>query len=235
MAPDPQRRPVPRPLARRPRGGRLAALLCGLAFAAHCLAAGSAKEEAFLNQLTATLPGSYDNLAQSRADGADHPPLRLMIVPVQAPLVGDHVYYVQEMAADDLRRVLTQRLYVINSVPKKQQAILTQLDFKEPTRWRDGYRNPEVFRGMLTEDLRARPGCDLLWERDGKNLKATGGSACRAAARDTGETLQVEMRMQLGPERLAIFEQHRDANDVLVFGAAADPWFRYVRRADAPW
>ena len=41
--------------------------------------------------------------------------------------------------------------------------------------------------------------------------------------------------MQLGPERLAIFEQHRDANGVLVFGAAADPWFRFIRRADAPW
>jgi len=228
MAPDPVHR-------RRARRGRLAALLAGLAFTAMGFAASSAKEEAFLNQLTSMLPGSYDNLAQSRVDGADHPPLRLMIAPVQAPLVGDHVYYVQEMAADDLRRVLSQRLYVINSVPKKQQAILTQLDFKEPVRWRDGHLNPDLFRGMLTEDLRARPGCDLLWERDGKNLKATGGSSCRASARDTGETLQVEMRMQLGPEKLAIFEQHRDANGVLVFGAAADPWFRYIRRADAPW
>ena len=214
---------------------RLAALCAGLGIAAVCAAAGSAKEEQFLSQLTATLPGSYDNLAQSRVDGADHPPLRLMIVPVQAPLVGDHVYYVQEMAADDLRRVLSQRLYVINSVPKKQQAVLTQLDFKEPLRWRDGYRTPELFRSLLTEDLRARPGCDMLWERDGKNFKASVGSGCRASARDTGETLQVEQRMQLGPERLAIFEQHRDANGVLVFGAAADPWFRYIRRADAPW
>ena len=214
---------------------RVAALLAGLAFPALCFAASSAKEEAFLNQLTAMLPGSYDNLAQSRADGADHPPLRLMIAPVQAPLVGDHVYYVQEMAADDLRRVLTQRLYVINSVPKKQQAVLTQLDFKEPLRWRDGHLNPDVFRGMLTEDLRARPGCDMLWERDGKNFKGAVGSSCRAAARDTGETLQVEMRMQLGPEKLAVFEQHRDANGVLVFGAAGDPWLRFIRRADAPW
>jgi len=41
--------------------------------------------------------------------------------------------------------------------------------------------------------------------------------------------------MQLGTEVLAIFEQHKDAAGTLVFGAAADPWFRYVRRADAPW
>lgn len=196
--------------------------------------ASTRKEEIFLDQLTATFPGSFDNLAQSRADTA-HPPLRLVIAPVESPLVGDHVYYVQEMAAGDLRRVLAQRLYVINPVPKKEQAVLTQLDFKEPLRWRDGHLNRDLFRSLLMEDLRARPGCDLLWERDGKDFKARGGSGCRVAARDTGETLRVEQRMELGAEKLAIFEQHKDAAGVLVFGDAADPWLRYIRRADAPW
>ena len=216
---------------------RVAAAVAGIAFAAVCLAAGSKKkEEFFLGELTAVLPGSYDNLAQSRADGADHPALRLIIAPVEAPLVGEHVYYVQEMAANDVRRVLAQRLYVLNSVPKKEQATLTQLDLKEPSRWRDGHLNRDLFRGMLVEDLRARPGCDLLFERDGKiGFKAAVGSACRASSRDTGETLRVEQRMQLGAELLAIFEQHRDAAGTLVFGAASDPWFRYIRRADAPW
>ena len=83
---------------------RVAAAVAGIAFAAACLAAGSKKkEEYFLSELTAVLPGSYDNLAQSRADGADHPALRLIIAPVEAPLVGEHVYYVQEMAANDVR------------------------------------------------------------------------------------------------------------------------------------
>src|SRR6478736_724979 len=215
---------------------RVAGAIAGLVLAMACFAAGSKeKEELFLSQLITVLPGSYDNLAQSRADGADHPALRLIIAPVEAPLVGEHVYYVQEMAANDVRRVLAQSLYVVNSVPKKEQATLTQLEFKEPSRWRDGHLNRDLFRGMLVEDLRARPGCDLLFERDGNGFKAAVGSGCRASARDTGETLRVEQRMQLGTEVLAIFEQHRDAAGTLVFGAAADPWFRYVRRADAPW
>lgn len=215
---------------------RVAAAIAGLVVAAACLAAGSKKkEELFLSQLITVLPGSYDNLAQSRADGADHPALRLIIAPVEAPLVGEHVYYVQEMAANDVRRVLAQSLYVVNPVTKKEQATLTQLEFKEPSRWRDGHLNRDLFRGMLVDDLRARPGCDMLWERDGTGFKAAVGSGCRASSRDTGETLRVEQRMQLGPEVLAIFEQHRDAAGTLVFGAAADPWFRYIRRADAPW
>jgi len=193
------------------------------------------KDEVFLSELAAALPGSYDNLAQSRAD-AEHPALRLMIVPVQAPLVGDHVFYVQEMAADDLRRVLAQRLYVLNVIPKKEQAVLTQLDLNEPLRWRNGQNNRDLFRSMLMQDLRARPGCDLLWQRDGAGFKAAlQGTACRASSRATGETVRVEERMELGAETLNLFEQHRDAAGVIVFGAATDPWFRYSRRADAPW
>src|SRR6478736_10139483 len=111
---------------------RVAGAIAGLVLAMACFAAGSKKkEELFLSQLITVLPGSYDNLAQSRAD-ADHPALRLIIAPVEAPLVGEHVYYVQEMAANDVRRVLAQSLYVVNPVTKKEQATLTQLEFKEP-------------------------------------------------------------------------------------------------------
>ncbi len=216
----------------RMRVGALAAAALMLATLA---VAKPRKDEVFLEQLASSLAGSYDNIAQSRGD-AEHPALRLMIVPVQAPLIGDHVFYVQEMAADDLRRVLAQRLYVLNVVPRKEQAVLTQLDFNEPLRWRDGQKNRDLFRSLLVQDLRARPGCDLLWQRDGKGFKAALlNDACRASSRATGETVRVEQRMQLGAETLNLFEQHRDATGVIIYGAAADPWFRYFRRADAPW
>ena len=212
------------------------ALFAGMALLLAVVAlAKPRKDEVFLDQLATALAGSYDNLAQSRTD-TEHPALRLMIAPVQAPLVGDHVFYVQEMAADDLRRVLAQRLYVLNVIPRKEQAVLTQLDFNEPLRWRDGHRNRDLFRSLLVQDLRARPGCDLLWQRDGDGFKATlMNDACRASSRATGETVRVTQRMQLGTETLNLFEQHRDAAGVIVYGAAADPWYRFVRRADAPW
>lgn len=192
------------------------------------------REEMMVRELVDVLPGSYDNLAQSRAS-PDHPALRLMIVPVEAPLVGDHVFYVQEMAADDLRRVFAQRLYVVNPVPKREQAVLTQLDFKEPQRWRDGHERRELFRALLIDDLRVRDGCDLLWTRRDKGFAATGGTACRTAARDTGETLKVEQRFELDVDGLKVFEQHRDAGGQLVQGAEPDPWYRYSRRVDKTW
>lgn len=221
-------------------------LVPALVAAAFAVAAAQPKkEEVMLGELVAMLGGSYDNLAQSRAS-SEHPALRLMVVPVDAPGVGDHVFYVQEMAADDARRVLAQRLYVLNVVPKSEQAIMTQLDFNEPGRWRDGQLTRDLFRALLMQDLRVRAGCELLWSRKpqekGAGRKtvinafiAVTGSACRAASRDTGETVKVAQRMELDAEGLAIFEQQRDAAGVLVAGDLRDPWFRFFRRADAPW
>jgi hypothetical protein len=202
------------------------------------------REEVMVSQLVAMLAGSYDNIAQSRGS-SDHPALRLVLVPVQAPGVGDHVFYAQEMAADDARRVLAQRLYVVNGVPGREQAILTQLDFNEPARWRDGHQRPDLFRSLLMQDLRVRAGCDLLWSRKAgeksggtivasEAFVASTGNGCRATSRSTGETLRVEQRMQLDPDGLAVSEQQRHAAGLLVSGEMADPFFRFSRRADAP-
>lgn len=203
--------------------------LAGVAFAR------PKKEEIFLAQLSAMLAGSYDNIAQARRD-AEHPGLRLMIVPVTAPLVGDNVFYVQEMAADDLRRVFAQKLWVLNVIPKREQAVLTQLELKEPVRWRDGQNNRDLFRSMLMQDLRARPGCDLIWQRDGKGFKAAlQANACRTASRTTGETLKLELQIELTADNFNLFEQQRDAAGQLAGAQMTDPWVRYARRGDAPW
>ena len=187
-----------------------------------------------LEELTQLLPGSYDNQAQARS-APDHLAIRLVIAPVQAPLVGDHVFYVQEMAADDERRVLAQRLYLVEPVVGSEKAMLSQLDFAEPLRWRDGHLNRDLFRSLLMQDLRLKSGCELLWEREDGRFVAGTGQGCRASSRTTGETLRVEQRMRLGPEDLEVFEQQRDAAGQVVYGAEPDPWYRFSRRADKPW
>jgi len=192
------------------------------------------REDLFVAELAAMLPGSYDNLAQSRQDPG-HPALRLVVAPVQAPLVGSNVYYVQEMAADDPRRVFSQRLFVLEAVAGGTKAVLLQADFAEGTRWRDGHLNLDLFRSLLPQDLRARAGCDIVIERQGSAYTGTGGSNCRIAAPGSGETLKVEQGLKLDRDGLALLEQQRDASGALVRGGGNDAWHRYARRADAPW
>jgi hypothetical protein len=208
--------------------------MAGAALLLAACAAGPRSGDVFLNELLATLGGSYDNIAQSRAS-PDHAAVKLMIAPVQAPLVAEHVFYVQEIAADDARRVLAQHLYVVSAVADRQLAVLTQADFTEPLRWRDGHLNRDLFRSLLPQDLKARVGCDLLFKREAAAFTAATSGNCRASARDTGEALRVEQRVSLNADGIALFEQQRDAAGQLVSGAEPDPWYRFARRADTPW
>ena len=205
-----------------------------LALLAASCASGPKPDKVFLAQLLGHLGGSYDNMAQSRASPG-HAALKLMIAPVDAPLVGKHVFYVQEMAADDARRVLAQRIYIVDAVPEQELAVLIQADLAEPLRWRDGQLNRDLFRSMLAEDLRPRAGCDLLFRREGDGFAAASTGNCRASARDTGEALRVEQRITLDADGIALFEQQRDAAGQQVPGSEPDPWYRFARRADAPW
>lgn len=192
------------------------------------------RDEVFLAELAMVLPGSYDNIAQARSS-ADHVALRLVVAPVQAALLGKHVYFVQEMAAEDAQRVMSQRLFILQPVEGAEQALLLQADFAEPMRWRDGHLRRDLFKSLLPEDLRPRVGCDVVFSRGERGFIGAGRDACRISAPGNGETLRVEQRLELDADGLALLERQRDATGVLVSREAADPWYRFARRADAPW
>src|SRR5690606_28677357 len=173
-------------------------------------------------------------IAQARSSPG-HAALRLVVAPVQAALLGKHVYFVQEMAADDAQRVMSQRLFILQPVEGAERALLLQADFAEPMRWRDGHLRRDLFKSLLPEDLRPRVGCDVVFIRADGGFTGAGRDTCRISAPGTGETLRVEQRLELDSDGLALFERQRDATGVIVRAEAADPWYRFARRADAPW
>jgi len=210
--------------------------LLALALLAACATTKKQESEQVLHELLGLLPGSYDNLAQTRQPGATQVPLRLMIVPVEAPLVSDHVFYVQEMAADDPRRVLAQRLYIVEESAEPEKPVMAQFDFAEPARWRDGQNKREIFRGLLPQDLRPRTGCGMTFTKTDEGFTAEGdASKCKVAAAGTGETLRSDLHLELDRDRLSVKEKQTDMNGVVMRGGEEDSWYRFVRRADAPW
>lgn len=148
--------------------------LCGavLAAAAACLAglpgcAGKEPKvtEADLTRLLTLLPGHYDDQAQAESDARNgvhpaHVAILLVITHVFTPRLGHYVYYAQETAADDPRRVLSQKMYSFQ-LDEKRGIVETLYEFVEPVRWRDGSK--ELFTGVQLEDVQAE-GCQLLWK-----------------------------------------------------------------------
>jgi CpeT/CpcT family protein DUF1001 len=132
--------------------------------------------EAEMTQLLALLPGEYDNRAQAALDARlgvrpGHDAVTLIITHVFTPRLGHHVYYAQEMAADDARRVLSEKMYSFQ-VDEKRGIVETTYAFVEPLRWRDGQQNKDLFTSVVTEDVQPEA-CDLLWKGEAGRFVAT--------------------------------------------------------------
>lgn len=213
-----------------------AAALVIVAAAAAALAAGCAgqtkRAQADLVQLTAWLPGYYDDQVQVREDReAGHPPhesLSLAIVPVDAELIGSHVYYLQETSGRP-RRVTMQRL--VSFTAAKTGLVESQWSFTDPTRWLGADVTPELFSALQPGDVRLLEGCDLKWTRLGGKFTASDDpDDCRVVSPTTGNVESIDMRIELGADELAISSHARGS------GAAAgvDPYIRFRRNGGPP-
>lgn len=129
-----------------------------------------------MTQLLAVLPGSYDNNGQAELEAHNsarpaHLAVALTITHVYAPRLGHYVYYAQETAADDPRRVLSQKMYSFQ-LDEKRGIVETLYQLVEPLRWRNGQLNKELFTSLLTEDVQPE-GCLLLWTKKDAGFVAT--------------------------------------------------------------
>ncbi len=182
----------------------LAALACCAALAAAGCAGKPPATEADLTLMLTMLPGRYDNRAQAEADvrSGTHPAheaVALVIIHVYTPRLGHYVYYAQESAADDPRRVLSQKMYSFR-LDEKRGIVETMYEFVDPVRWRDGYQSKDLFTAVQMEDVQPE-GCELLWKKKGDGfLAAHEQKICP----DSGGDAAAAPQMQLAPGALTV-------------------------------
>src|SRR5579871_2443584 len=109
-------------------------------------------------ELVQMYPGHYDNTAQVQADIAKgiqppHEALVLDIVPIEAMMIGENVFYVQESVYGEPKRVLGQKVVMFGVA--KGSIIQTDFALADPARWRNGQLNPDLFKGIMTNDVRS--------------------------------------------------------------------------------
>jgi hypothetical protein len=195
------------------------------------------KAEADLAQIESWLPGRYDNADQVQADAkagrAPHAAQSLGISMVGTETFGEHAYYLQESAADDPRRITAQRLLSFEAL-KDGGVLATVYTLSEPSRWRDGDRNPNVFKGMMYTDASPLAGCELLFKKDKDGTKfvaANPAGGCRATLPALGGNVKLQMRAELTAEELSIAELAFNSSGQVVQGDAAEPFYRYRKRS----
>jgi hypothetical protein len=216
--------------------------LLALALAGCATQQSNKRNEVLLEDLQRRLPGRYDNAAQARSDvqalvREPHESLNLLIAPANAALVGKIAYYVRETAADDPRRVLSQRIWVLGhaeDLHTKVQLVEQHIYlFKEPQRWVHVGDDPELLQSLLPEDLQQLPGCELIWIRHDETYEAHRKvENCSPAAKSEG--LLLEQKIELRENQLSMIEQQVGPDGLLpLSGAQEDPFYRFVRRGAA--
>jgi CpeT/CpcT family (DUF1001) len=148
-----------------------------------------------LTQLLAWLPGQYESGLQvdstRRSLEPPHERIALVIVRVYTPRLGHHVLFAQETAADDPRRVMSQRMWSF-TVDDKRGIVETVYTFRDPLRWREGLQNPELFTGVVADDVHSSPGCELAWKKIGEEFTATQDrKLCHVASGDAPRSAEL--------------------------------------------
>ena len=223
--------------------------------AATLLAAGCAENkqrvyEEDLARMSRWLPGTYDNTAQAKSDvqkgvRPPHDAVELDIVPLDSVSIGRNTFYLQESAADDPRRVLSQQVIMFKA--DKNGIVESISTLEDPLRWRDGQRQADIFMGMTPKDLKSATGCDLIWKREtepDKEKKLSKDEAERVAQRtrfigtndpkkceQTSHAamglVQVELRAELTANEFSIAEIQYDSNDQVILGNKEEPFYRF--------
>ncbi len=167
--------------------------------------------KAELAALVVQLPGEYHNPRQ-----------QLTILHLAAPMVGDEIFYVRETMADDSRRVISERVWSLDvAAGARILAVAYALD--DPERWRGGAESPELFRSLLTRDLRSLPGCELEWTKSQRGFSARGtNAACPQSWRLEGDELSFSDKPAAA-----------GSNGGVVPTAGPDPYYHFLRSAGA--
>jgi len=201
-----------------------------------CAAARETKnQELELAQMMRWLPGTYNNIAQHDADvKAGKPPheaLAIAIVPIDSPIMGAHAFYLQEMAADDPRRVMVQEIlsFEMTDKGKIKESVATLI---EPRRWRDANLNQELLTALVPDDLTPMSGCDLFWMKGADGFVAANEPLrCHTASHTSEAAARTELRAELKATELSLLERSYDANGTLLQGRAEDPFYRLRKGA----
>lgn len=209
-----------------------AAMACCLSLAG--CASVDEKPDVVLEEMVAMFPGHYDNSAQMQADIArglpPHEAVALDIVPIEAIMIGQNVFYVQESIAGDPNRVLGQKLVMFGVV--KKEVVQTDFGLNEPNRWRNGQYNPDLFKGIMVQDVRSTKGCSLKWKRsEGKFVGANDPKTCHARAGGGGLISQIQLRAELDPVEYSTAELAYDKPGHLAQGRADEPFYRFRKQS----
>jgi hypothetical protein len=167
--------------------------------------------------------GEFDNYGQAYAEKESkaqypHEHIHSIFARVHLPAVGEHVFYVKQYMDGDPAKIYRTRLY--NFVPnEKAGAIELRIyTFPDEKAVNDAHLDPSKLAGLTTDKLRATPGCEVYWKREGEAFRGSMNPTCRVNSQRLGKTIIITDDLKLTAEEIWINDQAKDEAGGYVFG-----------------
>ena len=171
-------------------------------------------------------PGVYDNQeqvyfeAEQEVDEAlRHERIHHVFEPVDLPAFGEHVFYVQQHLNDDPAEIYRQRIYTFQPDYDEGAVRLTIHIPNDVASLVDAHLDPTKLTGLLPEQTRVLPGCDVFWRRqDNHFVGYMRPNACSYVSSESGKRIIFNDDLLLTEDALWISDRAQDEEGNRVFG-----------------
>lgn len=183
------------------------------------------------DRFMAWFPGEYDNHEQAWQDQIDlkegtidqvHEHIHHIFHRVDAPAVGEDIFFVKQYMDADPSKVYRQRLYRFSKNREEQAIELEIFVFNDEEAYADGHLRDAIFASLTLEELRATPGCSVYWRFNGESFDGTmKPGACSFVSQRSGKKIIISDTLRLTEDEIWISDQAVDENGEWVFGNKA--------------
>jgi len=191
---------------------------------------GEAKDQ--LDELLSMLEGEY-RTAEPDQRARDEPLLCDRRVRVEAPLIGEHVIYMQINKGED--EALYRQILMVFDTTSDGGISQTSWRFNEPASFVDQFDGKEAFAALSKDDLQpALPnGCGQTWrKKDSGWYGYTNPDTCRIWSKRRQMFRRIESETLVASDGLLRSERGFDDEGIQIFGTEPGKYYRLKRLPD---
>lgn len=163
------------------------------------------------------LTGRFDSSAQSRTQPQFFA-VQLHTCPVDLPLIGEQVLYVEQAMVSSLSAPYRQRLYAVTAGTEPGTVVSTVYELVQPERF-VGLCAGTSDTAIDALDAIARPGCEVVLQAEGEDfVGGTVGTGCESSLNGARYATS---EVTLSAEQIVSWDRGYDASDAQVWGSTA--------------
>jgi len=170
--------------------------------------------------------GEFDNhLQYVEEKEAENPPeqphewIHSIFHPVELPIFGDNVFYVEQYIHGDPTNIYRNRIYSFSVNDEVGAIQLTIYSFKDHEAVIGAHLDESKLDDLTLEDVRTLPGCEVYWKKQADNFIGwMPDGACRVPSRRTGKIIVIDDDLVLTKNEIWIGDRAEDEDGNYIFG-----------------